>query len=94
VDGNTVCTTPLDSGILAGVTRELVIELCEALRIPCREQAITPPELQAAEGVFLTTSTLEIVSVDGIDGQPIKSSPVVEGIRVVYREAVLRETTR
>jgi branched-chain amino acid aminotransferase len=92
VDASTICTTPLASGILAGVTRGLVIELCEAALIPCRENTITSRTLQAAEGVFLTTSTLEIVSVIAIDGQPVKISPVVEGIRAAYRGAVERET--
>jgi aminodeoxychorismate lyase len=90
---NTVYTTPLASGILAGVTRELVIELCEAVRIPCRERRITLPELQSAEGVFLTTSTLEIVAVDGINGKSIRSSPVVDRLRAAYRESVKNETT-
>lgn len=92
VDGNTICTAPLASGILAGVTRGLVIELCQALSIPCLESTITPRALRVTEGVFLTTSTLEIVSVIALDGQPIKLSPVVEKIRAACRQAVQRET--
>jgi len=92
VHGNTICTTPLASGILAGVTRGLVIELCQAMLIPCLENRITPQALHAAEGVFLTTSTLEIVSVVALDGQSIKLSAVIERIRSAYRETVERET--
>lgn len=94
VGGETVYTTPLASGILAGVTRELVLELCESARLPCREQTIALPELQAAEGVFLTTSALEIVVVDSINGRSIKSSPAVERIRAAFRDCVQTETTR
>ena len=92
LDGNTICTAPLASGILAGVTRGLVIELCRTLSVPCLERTITPEALLVTEGVFLTSSALEIVSVTALDGQAIKLSPVVDKIRAAYREAVQRET--
>jgi aminodeoxychorismate lyase len=91
IEHGTVCTTPLASGILAGVTRAFVLELCGALTLPTAEKSLRPEALKQAEGVFLTLSSLEVVPVVSLDGHALKQSPVVQQIQRAYREAVLRE---
>ena len=91
IENGTVCTTPLASGILAGVTRGLVIELCQSLALTQQEKAVGPESLKKADAVFLTLSTLEVVSAISLDGQVLGQSPVVEKIRQAYRGAVLQE---
>src|ERR1051325_6215900 len=61
VQSGTVCTPPLASGILAGVTREIILELCPKLGLATRELGIGPKELRQAEGVFLSLSSLGVV---------------------------------
>jgi branched-chain amino acid aminotransferase len=60
VDGELV-TPPLSSGCLAGVTRELVIELTGA-----REVDVPADALDAASEVFLTSSTREVQPVGAL----------------------------
>jgi branched-subunit amino acid aminotransferase/4-amino-4-deoxychorismate lyase len=86
-----VATTPLAGGILAGVTRALVLELCAALRIPWAEEFIEPAVLLGAEGVFLTLSSLGIVEALSLDGQRLQSSPRTRQLRQAYQEALDRE---
>jgi len=86
IEGSTVCTPPLASGILAGVTRLVVREICRKLSLPCREADITPAELFEAEGVFMSLSSRGVVEVVSLDGKDLKRSPLVEEIRTAYEE--------
>ena len=90
LEGGTVCTTPLSAGILAGVTRALVLELCATLSLPCREKRLKPAALKKVSGVFVTLSTLEVVEITRLDGFPLRRSKHVGLIRRAYREAVRR----
>ena len=91
IEGGTVCTTPLTAGILAGVTRGAVLELCAALSLPCREKRMKPAGLRKAGGVFVTLSTLEVVEVSHLDGFCLRTSKQVDLIQQAYHGAVRRE---
>jgi branched-chain amino acid aminotransferase len=54
IDG-TLITPPLSSGALAGITRELVLEWCDA-----REEHLAPADLDRADEIFLTSSTRDV----------------------------------
>jgi branched-chain amino acid aminotransferase len=92
IEGDTVCTPPLDSGALAGVTRELVLELCAARGLPTQERTITLEDLHSAQAIFLTQSVLEIISVVSLNERPVWQSALVDVIRDAYRDAVRLET--
>jgi aminodeoxychorismate lyase len=92
IERGIVCTPPLSSGALDGVTRAVICELSAAQGLPTQQRSITPEELRAAEAVFLTQSVWEIVSVHSIDNHPVGPVAVVDRIRAAYRELVRRET--
>ncbi|MHB2026230.1 MAG: branched-chain-amino-acid transaminase [Elusimicrobiota bacterium] len=72
VHEKSVFTPPLHSGILGGVTRGIVMDLCrESLGIAVEEKLFTPFELYRAHEVFLTGTGAEVVGVSKIDGRPI-----------------------
>lgn len=75
VRGGTVCTPPLASGCLAGITRAVVMERCAALGIPCEEQALTPADLVAADEAFLTGSLREVTGIDRVEGVTTFTAP-------------------
>ena len=54
IDG-TLVTPPLSSGALSGITRELVVEWCDA-----REEHLTPADMDRADEIFLTSSTRDV----------------------------------
>ncbi|HSD67377.1 MAG TPA: aminotransferase class IV [Vicinamibacteria bacterium] len=66
-----LCTPPLSAGILAGITREVVLELLPALGIPSREEPLGLEDLLAADEAFLTSTTREVVPVRQVDDAPI-----------------------
>jgi branched-chain amino acid aminotransferase len=61
--GGSVVTPPLSSGCLAGVTRELLLEVLDA-----EERPVPLDQLFRAEEVFLTSSTRDVHPVDTVDG--------------------------
>jgi aminodeoxychorismate lyase len=91
VQSGVVCTPPMTSGVLAGVTRAVVLELCRDLALPAQETTVTPEDLRQAEGVFLTLSSLGVVTAAELDGVPLMQSPFVEKLHRAYCELLARE---
>jgi aminodeoxychorismate lyase len=89
---DTVYTTPTGRGALPGITRAVVLELCQALNLATNKRVIKPESLLKSEGIFLSLSSLGIVTVTAIDGEPVPASPVVDRIFTSYHEVVQRET--
>jgi aminodeoxychorismate lyase len=94
VEGETVCTPPLESGILAGVTRALVLEICSSLNVGAEEKNVTPAQLKSVSGVFVSLSSWGVVEAASLDGTSFKSSPLIEQIRSRYWELVRAEANR
>jgi branched-subunit amino acid aminotransferase/4-amino-4-deoxychorismate lyase len=88
VQDGTICTPPLASGILAGVTRIVVLEICAQLDIPTREAGITARELQRVQGVFLSLSSWGIIEVTSLDNHALERSLQVKKIQNAYAEAL------
>ena len=86
-----VSTTPSSAGVLPGVTRAAVLELCSALGIPTSEDLITLEALREADGVFVTLASLGVVEVVELDGQPLRQSPLTTQMRQAYEAALERE---
>src|SRR5262249_41549935 len=86
-----VLTPPLATGILPGVTRSVVFELCQHRSIAIREQSVRPEELKHCGGVFLSLSSQGILQVDSLDSVPLKRSPLIADLRSAYWDLVRSE---
>jgi len=62
-----VFTPSIADGVLPGVIRQKVLELCLDLKIPAREQSLTPNDLDVAEEAFLTNSLLGVMPIRKIN---------------------------
>lgn len=67
IDGELI-TPPKSNEILPGITRDVILELAEANRIPYREDVIALEALQNASEIWVASSTREIVPVIELDG--------------------------
>lgn len=76
--GDEIVTPPLESGALAGVTRELVLEWCREDGIPVREAALPLGVLQEADEVFITSSTRDVMPVDRVDDRVLPIGPITK----------------
>jgi branched-subunit amino acid aminotransferase/4-amino-4-deoxychorismate lyase len=92
IQDKTICTPALVSGILAGVTRSVVFELCQALGLETRETTITPQGLAQTQGIFLSLSSFGIAEARSLDGRPLGQSVLTERIRAAYGELLCRES--
>ncbi|GAB3584424.1 aminotransferase class IV [Calidifontibacter terrae] len=72
VDGE-VLTPPVESGLLPGITRALVIEACEAAGIPVHEKTLPLNILQTADEVFITSSTRDVQAVSRVDDRELSA---------------------
>jgi aminodeoxychorismate lyase len=91
VQGGELRTPPMDSGILPGVTRAVVFELCRAQGLRIREGSIRPAQLAHTEGVFLSLSSIGIVEAVALDGRRLKRSALVRQLQSVYLQMLARE---
>jgi len=71
VKSGVVITPPKSRLILAGITRDLVIESLPAAGIQLQERAVTEAELRQAGEIWITSSTREIYPVTTLDGEPV-----------------------
>ncbi len=81
MERETLCTPPVNAGILPGTTREFVMRLARDVGIAQRAKNVSPMELRKKEGVFLTSAGLEITPVDYLNGVKLKRSPIVAKLR-------------
>ena len=67
-----VITTPhIASGILGGITRQTVIDLCRAEGMEVREEFMTLYDLFAADESFLTGTAAEVIPLVTVDTKKI-----------------------
>ena len=71
VAGDSVRTPPKSNRLLPGITRDLVVELLGELPYQCREVPVSMGELQQADEIWITSSTLGIAPVVRLDGRPL-----------------------
>ena len=62
-------TPPISPYVLAGIIREVVLDIAKEHKIPFAEDPITSNELINADEVFITNSAIEIVPVTQIDSK-------------------------
>ena len=86
-----ICTVPTGRGVLPGITRAVVLEICQSLGLESTKRVIKPEMLRNAEGIFVTQSALGIVPVVSFDGLPVAPSPLVDQIATAYNEMLTRE---
>jgi len=67
VEQGQIKTPPLSPYVLAGITRQIVLEIARDHKIPLTEEKITADELIYADEVFITNSCIEIVPVTQVN---------------------------
>lgn len=90
VYNNKICTTPTGRGVLPGITRAVVLEICQTLGLSTNKRVIKPEALKNSEGIFITQSAVGIVPVAMFDDEPVAPSPLVDQIFNAYRELLAK----
>ncbi|WP_460625805.1 aminotransferase class IV [Intrasporangium mesophilum] len=85
VDG-VVLTPPAESGLLRGITRELVIEWGRAAGLDVREETLPLDVLTTADEVFITSSTKDVLAVHAVDDRELPAErPLTTALQEIFR---------
>ena len=79
-------TPPLERGILAGITRSLVLEHARQLSIPAEEREVLLAEARAADEMFITSTTRGVMPVGKLDQRAF--APVPGPVTARLRQAL------
>jgi branched-chain amino acid aminotransferase len=85
-----ISTPSLDCGLLAGVTRGLVIQAARRAKFQVNEAHLTPRDLFDADEVFITSTARDVVPISNIDERRLGPcpGPVTQRISELYRDEV------
>jgi len=81
---DTICTPPLSAGVLPGVTRAVVLEICQMLNLRAAETNIRADDLKHADGIFVSLTSRGVVEAASLDEKPMKSSRLFVKIQESY----------
>lgn len=85
VRGGELVTPALEIGLLAGITRERVIELARAEGLRVEEGTLSPDEVRGADEVFITSSIRGVLPIGAVDGAPVPApGPITSRIMDRY----------
>jgi branched-chain amino acid aminotransferase len=89
VRNGVLLTPPLEAGILAGVTRDAVIEIAQDAEIEVRQEPLTKHDVYIADECFLTGTAAEIVPVVKVDSRTIgtgKPGPMTRDLEKRFKK--------
>ena len=93
VRGGTLITPPLERGILAGITRSLVLEHARKLGIPTEEREVPLEEARAADEMFITSTTRGVMPVGALDERTFTlPGPITERVSAALEGDYLPES--
>jgi len=91
VNGGQVFTYPDSNYVLPGVTRGIVIRLCQELHIPLTLRPFSVEELLSADEAFITSTAEEVLPVVNVDGHTIgrgEPGPISRRLLAAYRKLI------
>jgi D-alanine transaminase len=80
---------PKSNLMLPGITYDVVVELARGHLIPCEIRPISEAEVRAADEIWMTSSTREVLAITRLDGQKVGSGqpgPVYRRMYALYQE--------
>ena len=75
-----VYTPASETGLLPGITRQSILDLCAQTNIPCHQGEFLPEELDQADSVFLTQSVLGLIRVQQFKQHHYLENPLLESL--------------
>jgi len=88
VKGGTIVAPPKDNLILPGITYDAAIEFAREAGMPVEIRPITRGEALAADEMWLSSSTKEVVAITSLDGKPFGGGapgPVFRSLWAVFQ---------
>ena len=84
-----VAAPPRDNLILLGITYELLVKLAQEGQVKLQIRPIREAEVRAADEIWLTSSTKEVLAVTTLDGKPVgdgRPGPLFRRMHALFQE--------
>lgn len=94
VENGRVITPATDEGILAGITRARLLEVCRDLGVPVGFEAVAVERLSELDEIFISSSIREILAVVRVDGAAVgggEPGPITRRLHSEFRARVQRD---
>ena len=91
VSNGELITPSFESGVLPGITREVVLEMARTSNMRAAERLVNLDELFEAQEAFVTNSVLELMPLVSVEGKPIgtgKPGKLTGDLLFAYRKLV------
>jgi D-alanine transaminase len=89
VENGVLLAPPKDQHMLPGITYDLVLELAEANAIPIEIGYFDEARIRAADELWISSSTKEVLAIVTLDGKPIgngKPGPMFQRMYRLYQD--------
>jgi D-alanine transaminase len=89
VKSGVIQAPPKSQLILPGITYDVVVELARGAGMPLEFRDIAEAEVRAADELWVTSSSKEVLAIVSLDGRPIgdgKPGPVFRSMYALYQE--------
>ena len=89
VQDGVLLAPPKDNLILPGITYNVVLELAAANQIPLEMRAASEQEVRAAQEIWITSSSKEVLAVTRLDGAAVgdgKPGPLFRRMHALYQD--------
>jgi D-alanine transaminase len=89
VEAGVILAPPKDRHMLPGITYDLILELADANGIPVEIGYFDEARIRAADELWITSSTKEVLAIVTLDGQPIgngKPGPMFRRMYQLYQD--------
>jgi D-alanine transaminase len=97
VKDGVVAAPPRDHLILLGITYDLLVQLANEGAVRLEVRPVPEAELRAADEIWLSSSTKEVLAVTTLDGKPVgdgKPGPVFRRMHALFQEHKARLAPR
>jgi D-alanine transaminase len=94
VKNGKIITHASDELILKGITKDVIFKLCVESGLSIEERTFTIAELKAADEVFLSSTTSEVMPVIAIDGNKVNGGepgPVTRKLQGLFEAEIARQ---
>jgi D-alanine transaminase len=83
-----IVAPPKDNQILPGITYDVAFELAREAGLPIQVRPVPKEEALAADEMWLSSSTKEVLAVTSVDGRPFgggKPGPVFRKVHALFQ---------
>jgi len=89
VRGGVIMGPPKSSFILPGITYDVIVELAQSAKLPLEIRDIPEAEVRAADEIWVTSSSKEVLAVVELDGKAVgdgRPGPLFKRMHQLYQE--------